>query len=319
MVKNLLFIVLLVFGSFSLHAEKKAGITLLITDFDETLVRSTNSPWNSYYILYRINSMHSIIQHTEEYENSPLRFPVSIDEFYRMEYLLGQGSKKVNRFTPLTLKEDKRYSERPQIIIPGYYRIHEEASYPRFRHNPKMNYLLEDFIHMKENRKKGDKRSFRGISYNLFSWLMQNSTQGEVVIHTARSQLHIDFAELFKAFVKEGDLPRMTSNFRVHSATALESRLFGNSIGEKKASAVEMEVQQLSSMALKEGEGFIHANKEKALRGEKEKRHLVVVAEDDPRYAYELFRKTQKLSQENLYRNKIKFVFFSCRKKRICI
>ena len=318
MVKNILFIVLLTFGSLSLHAEKKAGTTLLITDFDETLVRSVNSPWDSYYFLFRIDSIHSITQYTEEYDVSPLALPISIDEFQQIEYLLGQGAKRINRFTstPISLKENKRFSDRPNKIIPGYYRINEGASFSRFRHNPKINYLLEDYSYVQENRKNGDRRSFHGISYGLFSWLMQNPAKGEVVIHTARSQDRQDFAELFKAFVEGGDLPRMTKNFRVHSGTALESRLLGNSIGEKKISAVEIEVQQLSSVPLKKnGEGFIHVNKEKALRGEREKRHLVIVAEDDPRYAHDLFRKTQKLSQENLYRNKIKFVFFHAGKE----
>ncbi len=313
---RILFYFCIVFISLSLSAKEKAGSIFLFTDFDETLIRSIDSPWKSYFILNKIEELHSIIQHTDNYEKMPLKFPISTDELSKMEYFLGKGPRRINRTDLFKLNQDLVYTDRPSYIIPGYYELNDAVSFKRYRHNPKVNYLLEDYLHTKTRQNK-DRRSFYGLSYDTFSWLMKNPSGGEIIVNTLRGQKVEDFRQLFEAFVEHKDLEKMysksefNSKFRLYSANSLGSRMHGRYLHEKKKNALTNELQDIVHRNLEEGEGFLHTNMDKALRGKREKKHLIIIAEDDPDLVSELFKKTQELSQQPLYRNKIKFVFFN--------
>ena len=285
---------------------KWAGSVMLLTDFDGTLVNELNSPWKPYYILEKVRSFHSSVQYTKAFEKLPLRFPITIEEYYQMEHLLG-WSEKIKPSKPITLKKDIALPDRPLSIIPSYYTINEESSYERFRKTPDRNFLLEDLSYALE-RQKVSRKNFYGMTYETASWIMKNPSLGYLSIHTARSQDYQDFNEFFNQLLKTGGLQQL--KFQVHPLNGPKSRDYGKNLLERKEGVVDLGVRHLHQIHLKkEGEGFLHINKQKALNLEKEQKHILVVAEDHPEYAHALYKKTRQASQENFYKNSIKFIF----------
>ncbi len=287
-----------------------AGHTVLVTDFDGTLMSEINSPWQPYYILEKIESLHSAIQYTEIHEKIPSSFPITIEEFHQMEHLLGLAG-KIKTLEEVKLKEDFLFKDRPLTIIPGYYTINESTSYDRFRFHENKNYLVEDLLLAFDRQKKQKtNKNFYGLTYDIASWLMKNPLKGDLAIHTARAQNHANFDQFFETLLKNDHLTQISHQFRLHALSSVDSRTYGRTLLDKKVGAIDIEVKQLSLKPIRnKGKGFIHVEKQKSIQGERENKHLMIVAEDHPEYADALFKKVQKSSQENLYRHKIKFVF----------
>lgn len=295
----------------------QAGLVLL-TDFDGTLIKDRQSSFKGYYFLKRIEQLHTIAQYDSSYDNFIQEFPVSVEEYIELEARLAKGNGQIKSLEPVRLNPDPVTNgilqpemvgnQRPDFITPGLYYLNEEIAFLRYRHSPIKNYLLEDF-QLAKKRQKINKKSFYGLTYGIFSWLMENPSSGEIAITTARSQNHKDFLEAFHFLLGQNDLKRVDKNFRVYLGHGIKSRKFGKNLVDRKIESLRLETEGISMKKLRPEDLVLHIDQDKALLGEKELRHIVLVSEDSYEFSTAFVEAMEILSKSPEYRKKIKFVF----------
>ena len=322
MFAKIVFLMLFAFAPLSLQAT-----VILITDFDGTLILDQKSPFRTYYYLTKVEHLHSIIQYKPAYDTLMPVFPVSVDEYEDIELLLAKGDGKIKSLKPFSLKKDplslmnsknsleissSDIFDRPSSILPGFYYLNSEIAFKRYRHNPQINYLLEDFKLAKKRQELSKiNKSFKGLTFDTFSWIMNNPKEGEISINTARSQTHNDFLQAFQFLVKTKDLNSLNqTTFRIHQGNGFASREHGKSLIEKKVEGLRLEAGGIAMKRLNSQDtAVLHIDQDKAIKGVTEVRHTVIVAENDAYLSTLFLQEIEHLSKMKDYRKKLKFIF----------
>lgn len=306
-------LVLLLLVAVPLQAKKR-----FLVDFDGTLVNdhAPEPGWRTYWTLKRIEQLHSSMQPNPSASvttgSEPLLSPTTIDvsfaEYSRLAKLIGKGEGMLGDLNPVTLDKDPAHPNRPSRIIPGYYRISPDISYSRFRPGVDgTNWMLSDYKDAKSRAKNSQgKQTWQGRAFPL----LQVAAPDEFVLFSARGHTLEEFHALLAAFQKDGLLPRKQAfKPRAHFLNDSDAIVFGRTLTDKKVQAVLAEAQQLLFGPFETHEELV-TDEYEARKGVKRPMHLLLVAEDDPRFTVAISSALEVLSQDLHYSQKIKFVLF---------
>jgi hypothetical protein len=307
-------VVLLIATSSPLAFAKKR----FVLDFDGTIVndRGPDAGWKTYWTLKRIESLHSGMQPLPQSAALPPTIDISYAEYRRLMPLLGKGEAQVGDLQTASLDKDPLYPQRPTNLIPGYYRVSNDISYRRFRPGLEgENWLLSDLKDAVARQEQSRSRlKWRGPAFPLLTAAQPD----ELVLFSARAHTDAEFAAFMDALLELKEIKSVTATnplgqpvrARSHFLNDAESIVFGRGLAEKKAKVPAEEAAQLLTGPFKK-HIELHPDEYRARNGETLEMHLLVVAEDDPRYVAAVTPVLEQLSADLHYSQNIKFVLFN--------
>jgi hypothetical protein len=299
-----------------------------LLDFDGTIVRDQGpySTWRTYWILQRVDQLHSMMQPVPYLVEAPETLQISYNEYVQFNrYLAKDGM--INSLTAVDLEKDPLRPDRPTSFIPGFYQVDDNLTFKYYRPSgkPNKNYLLSDYREAVKRtallNQNGETRyDWRGPAFALFQGgLARPDSVADTVIFSARWSYQPQVQQLIEEMHKDREvvyaqgvnLDKSKSFVRFHALSAPESLLFGRSgIGSKKVAVLNDEVRQLLwSTSPKHLELAVSGRAAK--NGDTGETHTMIVAEDDPRYVDDLRRALENLSSDLYYSANIKFVLFN--------
>lgn len=296
-----------------------------LLDFDGTIVRDHGpfSTWRTYWILQRVDQLHSMMQPVAGLREAPETLQISFDEYLAYNRFLAKNG-IINGFQSVLLERDPLRPNRPLSFVPGFYQVEDNLTFKYYRPSgqPNRNYILSDYREALARTKilnsEGETRyDWRGGAFSLFrAGLGKKESVGDTVIFSARWSYPSQLQQLVEQMRKDGFIANSVGkNFdgtkayvRFHALSAPESLVFGRGgIGRKKVAVLTDEVRQLLwSASPKHRELAVGESAAKA--GKFIEAHAIVVAEDDPRYVEDLRKAMENLSSDLYYSTKIKFV-----------
>jgi hypothetical protein len=317
---------LIVAGLFWLAPNQTLGRTLYVLDFDGSINNdhSPNPAWKTPWILFRVESVRSLMQKTPGELQLPETIDVSYQEYLRLRPLLAKGPTEVGELNAQALVGDPLWTDRPNQIIPGYYFVDRNHSFKYYRPGRKRkNYLLRDYKDALSRRQldpsSGD---IWGLAFPLLETaLSREFTVGDVVILTARDHEAREFREFLRALKEDGFIrhaagrnPRgQKQEPRFLSMHAPEALVFGRdgSVARRKAQAV----LDLARQLVETSDGLEHEElsfeEDESLAGVTRKMHTMIVAEDSPSNVDAIRRALEELSSELGFQSKVKFVLLN--------
>ncbi len=292
--------------------------TRYLVDFDGTTVNDhpPEPGWRTYWTLKRIDQLHSsmqpnptkLITQSGESIESPPTLDISFAEYRRLAPLLGKGEGLVGDLNSVELDPDTQHPNRPKKIIPGYYRVSSDISYAHFRPGiDGTNWLLRDYEAAKarQTESKG-KQTWQGPAFPL----LQAAAADEFILFSARGHELGEFHALLAQMQKDGYLPQKGEfKPRAHFLADPSAIVFGRDLGPKKVQAVLAEAQQLLNGPFTPHQELV-TDIFQAKQGTQKPLHVLIVAEDDPRFTVAISNALENLSMDLHYAQNMKFVLF---------
>jgi hypothetical protein len=271
----------------SFYSPRSEAVYKYILDFDGSIVRDgeLTDPWRTPWVLVKVNGVTTSAQLSSTVVNAPRTIQVSFAEYTTHLNRWAKADQLLADLSPIELEEDP-FLERPNVIIPGLYRVEPSQTFVYYRQSTERDNALEDYYAAKERlRSQGrDLNEFMGEAFPLLQKAMSRpETVGDVTIFTARD---MDLQPLIDLWADEGHIVHSVGmnkrgrevTPRVNRLQGMESILHGRNLIEGKVGTVKEAARETSIGNSKKTWDYGAKNPELIEFG-----HTIIVVEDDPK------------------------------------
>jgi hypothetical protein len=299
-----------------LAAPANARVRRLL-DFDGTIVddQSETSTWRTYWLLIRVDQLHSVMQPMPMSSGAPATIRISYREY--LKYMKHLARDEIfNLLETVPLEDDPLLKGRRREFVPGFYRVDPAQTFKYYRpatDQKNKSYIINDYNHAKTRtaimtaRDDGKVYDWRGPAWRLFQAGMSDpSTVGDTKIFSSRWHTPQEVEALMQLWKADGEIG-FTNGFDIrgrptqltfYSLSAPESRLYSRDPSELAA--------RKAQIVRDEATALLHAP---FVPGDES--HTLIVAEDEPRYVDAVAVALRELSSSPGFVHQMKFVLFN--------
>ena len=305
---------------FSFYSNKSHAVYKYILDFDGSIVRDgeLSDPWRTPWVLVKVNNVSNSVQLNQDVVSAPKTIQVSFAEYVTYLSRWAKADRMLADLSPLELESDL-FLERPQVIIPGLYRVEPSQTFVHYRQGVERDHALEDYYAAVQRLDVQGRNAdeFQGEAFPLLKKaLSRKETVSNVTIFTARD---MNMQPLFDKWAEEGLLKYSRgvnkrgreTQVEVNNLQGLESILHGRHLIEGKVETVRAKARETSLGHANKTWDYSASKPDEVVKG-----HTLLVVEDDPKNFLAIAELMLELSSE--YRLKeTKYVLVNAAKESV--